>query len=107
LAANVFDVVGHNPKLDIARALEKAAIEDDYFSSRKLFPNVDFYSGLIYSAMGFDSRMFTVFFAVGRMVGWLAHWNEMMADSSTKIVRPRQIYTGYGRRDWVDSADRK
>jgi citrate synthase len=107
LAANVFDVVGHNPKLDIARALEKAAIEDDYFSSRKLFPNVDFYSGLIYSAMGFDSRMFTVFFAVGRMVGWLAHWDEMMADSSTKIVRPRQIYTGYGRRDWVDSADRK
>ncbi len=107
LAANVFDVVGHNPKLDIARALEKAAIEDEYFSSRKLFPNVDFYSGLIYSAMGFDSRMFTVFFAVGRMVGWLAHWDEMMADSSTKIVRPRQIYTGYGRRDWVDSADRK
>ncbi|MBC8370654.1 MAG: citrate (Si)-synthase [Planctomycetes bacterium] len=107
LASAVFDVVGHNPKLDIARALEKAAIEDDYFSSRKLFPNVDFYSGLIYSAMGFDPRMFTVFFAVGRMVGWLAHWNEMMADTSTKIVRPRQIYTGYGRRDWVDSADRK
>jgi citrate synthase len=107
LASGVFDVVGHNPKLDIARALEKAAVEDEYFSSRKLFPNVDFYSGLIYSAMGFNPRMFTVFFAVGRMVGWLAHWNEMMSDSSTKIVRPRQIYTGYGRRDWIDSADRK
>ena len=107
LAANVFDVVGHNPKLDIAIALEAAAVKDDYFSSRKLFPNVDFYSGLIYSAMGFDSRMFTVFFAVGRMVGWLAHWNEMMADSSTKIVRPRQIYTGYERRDWVETNDRK
>ena len=107
LAANVFDVVGHNPKLDIAIALEKAAVADEYFSSRKLFPNVDFYSGLIYSAMGFDARMFTVFFAVGRMVGWLAHWNEMMADSSTKIVRPRQIYTGYERRDWVETNDRK
>ncbi len=107
LAANVFDVVGHNPKLDIAIALEKAAVADEYFSSRKLFPNVDFYSGLIYSAMGFDARMFTVFFAVGRMVGWLAHWNEMMADSSTKIVRPRQIYTGYERRDWVEVNDRK
>lgn len=106
LAQDVFDVVGHNPKLDIAKELEKQAIADEYFSSRKLFPNVDFYSGLIYAAMGFDARMFTVFFAVGRMVGWLAHWNEMMSDPTTKIVRPRQIYTGYQRRTWLNKKDR-
>ena len=101
LAEDVFDVTGSNPKLDIARALEEAAMADDYFVERKLYPNVDFYSGLIYAAMGFQPRMFTVFFAVGRMVGWLAHWNEMMADPKSRIVRPRQIYTGSGRRDFV------
>ncbi|MGB0686372.1 MAG: citrate/2-methylcitrate synthase, partial [Planctomycetota bacterium] len=74
--------------------------------SRKLFPNVDFYSGLIYAAMGFPPRMFTVFFAVGRMVGWLAHWDEMMRDPNTRIVRPRQIYTGPSRRPFVAIGDR-
>jgi citrate synthase len=101
LAGDVFEALGSNPKLEIARALEAAATEDDYFVKRKLYPNVDFYSGLIYAAMGFDPRMFTVFFAVGRMIGWLSHWNEMMADPKTRIVRPRQIYTGSSRRDFV------
>ncbi|MCP4093187.1 MAG: citrate (Si)-synthase [Planctomycetes bacterium] len=101
LAGDVVDVAGPNRMLEIAQALEKTAIEDDYFTKRKLFPNVDFYSGMIYSAMGFCPRSFTVFFAVGRMVGWLAHWEEMMADVNNRIVRPRQIYTGYPRRDFV------
>lgn len=106
LAGDVFDVIGENPKLEIARALEKAAMADEYFISRKLFPNVDFYSGLIYSALGFPSRMFTVFFAIGRMVGWVAHWNEMMSDPNTRIVRPRQLYTGPKRRPFVALVDR-
>jgi citrate synthase len=101
LASGVIAVAGTNKKLEIAQAIEKAALEDDYFSQRKLFPNVDFYSGLIYSAMGFRPQTFTVFFAVGRMVGWLAHWEEMMLDPANRIVRPRQIYTGYARRDFV------
>ncbi len=101
LAGKVINVAGPNKKLEIAQALEKTAIENDYFSKRKLFPNVDFYSGLIYSAMGFRPETFTVFFAVGRMVGWLAHWEEMMRDPANRIVRPRQVYTGYPRRDFV------
>ncbi len=101
LAAGVFEIAGENPKLNIAQALEQTAIEDPYFRDRKLFPNVDFYSGLIYSAMGFQPSMFTVFFAVARMVGWLAHWDEMMSDPKNRIVRPRQIYTGYDRREWI------
>jgi citrate synthase len=101
LAASVFEASEPNPKLEIAQALEKLAVEDPYFAERKLFPNVDFYSGLIYSAMGFEPRMFTVFFAVARMIGWVAHWDEMMSDPKTRIVRPRQIYTGYSRREWV------
>ncbi|MDP7063382.1 MAG: citrate synthase [Planctomycetota bacterium] len=101
LARDVVNVAGPNRMLQIAQALENAAIKDDYFIERKLFPNVDFYSGMIYSAMGFCPRSFTVFFAVGRMVGWLAHWEEMMADPKNRIVRPRQIYTGYPRRDFV------
>tara|TARA_B100001750_G_scaffold225762_1_gene217869 strand:+ start:41 stop:493 length:453 start_codon:yes stop_codon:yes gene_type:complete len=105
LAAKVFEIVGDNPKLEIAKALESAALDDDYFVSRKLYPNVDFYSGLIYSALGFSPGMFTVFFAVGRMAGWLAHWQEMMAAPS-KIVRPRQIYDGPGRRDWIAPEER-
>jgi citrate synthase len=106
LAEDVFEVVGADPKLEIARALEREAMADDYFISRKLFPNVDFYSGLIYAAMGFPPRMFTVFFAVGRMVGWLAHWDEMMRDPNTRIVRPRQIYTGPSRRPFVAIGNR-
>jgi citrate synthase len=107
LAKDVVKVAGPNRMLDIAQALEKTAIEDDYFTKRKLFPNVDFYSGMIYSAMGFCPLTFTVFFAIGRMVGWLAHWEEMMVDPSSRIVRPRQIYTGPARRDFVPMAERK
>ena len=106
MASSVFEASEPNPKLEIAQALEKIAMEDPYFTERKLFPNVDFYSGLIYAAMGFKPRSFTVFFAVARMVGWLAHWGEMMSDPKTRIVRPRQIYTGYSRRDWVAMDDR-
>ena len=93
-AEQVFQVTGRNPKLDIALELEKIALEDDYFVKRKLYPNVDFYSGIIYQAMGFKPDMFTVLFAIPRTVGWLAHWNELMSDPEQKIARPRQIYTG-------------
>jgi citrate synthase len=106
LAGGVVDAAGPNRMLEIAQALEKTAIENDYFTKRKLFPNVDFYSGMIYSAMGFCPRSFTVFFAIGRMVGWLAHWEEMMRDPSNRIVRPRQVYTGYDRRDFVPMSER-
>jgi len=93
-AEQVFAVTGRNPKLDIAIELEKIALEDPYFVQRKLYPNVDFYSGIIYQAMGFSPDMFTVLFAIPRMVGWLAQWQEMLEDSEQKIARPRQIYTG-------------
>nr|WP_296768191.1 citrate synthase [Rhodococcus sp. (in: high G+C Gram-positive bacteria)] len=88
--------------LDIALKLEETALTDDYFVERKLYPNVDFYTGLIYRAMGFPPRMFTVLFAMGRLPGWIAHWREMHEDPSTKIGRPRQIYTGYTERDYKD-----
>jgi citrate synthase len=84
----------HDPLLDIAMQLEEAALTDDYFKERKLYPNVDFYSGIIYRALGFPTNMFTVMFALGRLPGWIAHWKEMLEDPSTKIGRPRQIYTG-------------
>jgi citrate synthase len=90
-----------DPLLDIAKALEEAALKDSYFVERKLYPNVDFYSGIIYRAMGFPTNMFTVLFALGRLPGWIAHWKEMMEDTSTKIARPRQIYTGSPVRDYV------
>jgi citrate synthase len=83
-----------DPLLDIAKALEEAALKDSYFVERKLYPNVDFYSGIIYRAMGFPTNMFTVLFALGRLPGWIAHWKEMVEDGSTKIARPRQVYTG-------------
>jgi citrate synthase len=83
-----------DPLLDIAMQLEDAALKDSYFVERKLYPNVDFYSGIIYRALGFPTNMFTVLFALGRLPGWIAHWKEMMDDPSTKIGRPRQIYTG-------------
>jgi citrate synthase len=94
-AEQVFQITGRNPKLDIALELEKIALEDDYFISRKLYPNVDFYSGIIYQAMGFKPDMFTVLFAIPRTVGWLAHWDELMRDTEQKIARPRQVYVGH------------
>jgi citrate synthase len=94
-AEQVFAVTGRNPKLDIALELERVALEDDYFVSRKLYPNVDFYSGIIYQAMGFKPEMFTVLFAIPRTVGWLAQWQEMLTDTEQKIARPRQIYAGH------------
>jgi citrate synthase len=90
-----------DPLLDIARELEAAALEDDYFVERKLFPNVDFYSGIIFRALGFPQRMFTVLFAIGRLPGWIAHWMEMNSDPDTRIMRPRQIYIGERARDYV------
>ena len=92
--------------LDIAKGLEEVALNDDYFISRKLYPNVDFYTGVIYRAMGFPTRMFTVLFALGRLPGWIAHWREMNTDPATKIGRPRQLYTGYPERDYVTMGDR-
>ena len=100
-AYDVFEVTGKNPLLDIALALEEAALADSYFVDRKLYPNVDFYSGLIYQALGFPADMFTVLFAIPRMVGWLAHWDELLNDSDQKISRPRQWYTGQAERDYV------
>jgi citrate synthase len=98
---DVFEVTGKNPLLDIATELEKIALEDDYFISRKLYPNVDFYSGLIYEAMGLPVAMFPVMFAIGRTSGWIAQWLEMVQDSEQKIARPRQVYTGGRERDYV------
>ncbi|QDP95582.1 citrate synthase [Microlunatus elymi] len=105
-ADDVFDVTGINPLLKIAVELEKIALEDDYFVSRKLYPNVDFYSGLIYEALQFPPEMFTVLFAIGRMPGWLAQWEELTGDKEQKIARPKQIYTGARTRDFVPLAER-
>ncbi len=100
-AEQVFEVTGRNPKLDIAMELERIALEDEYFVKRKLYPNVDFYSGIIYQAMGFKPEMFTVLFAIPRTAGWLAQWQEMITDPEQKIARPRQVYTGYEVREFV------
>jgi citrate synthase len=100
-AMDVFEVTGTNPLLDIALELERIALEDDYFVSRKLYPNVDFYSGLIYEALGMPVEMFPVLFAIGRTSGWIAQWLEMIEDDEQKIARPRQIYTGARERDYV------
>jgi citrate synthase len=104
-ADEVFAITGRNPLLDIALKLEEVALSDDYFTSRKLYPNVDFYSGLIYQAMGFPTEMFTVLFAIPRAAGWLAHWVELL-EQDQKIVRPRQLYTGVGVRDYVAMGQR-
>src|SRR5215475_12114034 len=101
IADLVFAITGKNPLLDIALELERIALQDDYFVSRKLYPNVDFYSGLIYQAMGFPVEMFPVLFAIPRTAGWVAQWEEMLLDSEQKISRPRQIYTGPTKRDYV------
>jgi citrate synthase len=101
VAYDVFEQTGLNPKLEIALELERIALEDEYFIKRKLYPNVDFYSGLIYQAMGYPTDYFTVLFALGRTPGWLAQWEEMMTDKEQKIARPRQIYTGAAVRAFV------
>jgi citrate synthase len=103
----VFEVTGRNPKLDIAVELEKRALDDDYFTERKLYPNVDFYSGLIYEALNLPPDMFTVMFAIPRTSGWIAQWREMQEDDETKIARPRQIYTGGREKDYVSIDDRE
>jgi citrate synthase len=107
IADLVFEVTGKNPLLEIALELERIALEDEYFVSRKLYPNVDFYSGLIYQAMGFPVDMFPVLFAIGRTAGWIAQWEEMLTDSEQKIARPRQLYIGHDRRDYVPRERRR
>jgi len=106
VADEVFEVTGKNPLLDIALELERIALEDDYFIKRKLYPNVDFYSGLIYQAMHFPVEMFPVLFAIPRTAGWLAQWEEMLSDPEQKIARPRQVYVGFDRRDYVNVESR-
>jgi citrate synthase len=107
VAEEVFEVTGRNPKLDIALELERIALEDDFFVKRKLYPNVDFYSGIIYQAMGFTPDVFTVLFAIPRTVGWLAQWQEMLQDGEQKIARPRQLYTGQAERNVVRIEERE
>jgi citrate synthase len=106
VAEEVFQVTGRNPKIDIALELERIALSDEYFIQRKLYPNVDFYSGIIYQAMGFTPAQFTVLFGIPRTVGWLAQWQEMLQDSDQKIARPRQIYIGEDARDFVPLTQR-
>jgi len=106
IADQVFEVTGKSPLIDIALELERIALADDYFISHRLYPNVDFYSGIIYQAMGFPLDMFPVLFAIGRTPGWLAQWQEMLTDEETRIARPRQIYTGADGRDYVPLARR-
>ena len=106
-AREVLDDLGARDELlDLAQQLEAVALSDDYFLSRRLYPNLDFYSGLIYQAMGYPPNMFTVLYALGRLPGWIAHWREMINDPATKIGRPRQVYTGPTARDYVPMADR-
>jgi citrate synthase len=102
LADQVFAQIGLDKDLEIALELERIALSDDYFIARKLYPNVDFYTGLIYRSMAFPTDFFTVLFAVARTAGWLAQWEEMLDDKEQKIARPRQIYTGHGERQYVD-----
>lgn len=106
IAHEVFEVTGKNPLLDIALELERIALEDDYFVKRKLYPNVDFYSGLIYQSMKLPTSMFTVLFAIARTSGWLAQWKEMLQDEERKIARPRQIYLGSTKRDYIPIEER-
>jgi citrate synthase len=103
LADDVFKIVGVDKDLEIALELERIALSDDYFVSRKLYPNVDFYTGLIYRSMAFPTDFFTVLFAVARTAGWLAQWEEMLNDKEQKIARPRQIYIGYPERPYQSS----
>jgi citrate synthase len=106
LAYEVFDAVGKNPLIDIALELERIALEDDYFVERRLYPNVDFYSGIIYQAMGLPMDVFPVLFAIGRTPGWLAQWAEMLDDPDQRIHRPRQIYLGEQQREYLPLSER-
>jgi citrate synthase len=106
VADEVFKVTGLNPKLEVALELERVALQDDYFVSHKLYPNVDFYSGIIYEAMGFPVEMFPVLFAIGRMPGWLAQWQEGLADPEQRIARPRQLYVGPAERHVPPASER-
>ncbi len=106
LAYQVFDAVGKNPLIDLALELERIALEDEYFVKRKLYPNVDFYSGLIYQSMGLPMDLFPVIFAIGRTPGWLSQWEEMLTDPAQKIARPRQVYLGEGERNYVPVSER-
>lgn len=106
-AEEVFAIVGKEPMIEIAMELERIALSDEYFIKRKLYPNVDFYSGVIYKALGIPTDMFTVLFTLPRISGWLAHWSEFLDDPVNNIVRPRQIYKGYTKRDYVPSDNRK
>jgi citrate synthase len=107
IADLVFEVTGKNPLLEMALELERIALEDEYFVSRRLYPNVDFYSGLIYQAMGFPVDMFPVLFAIPRTAGWMAQWEEMLTDPEQKIARPRQIYIGSPPRDYAAREKRR
>jgi len=107
IAERVFDILGREPLIEVAEALEAAALRDPYFKKRKLYPNVDFYSGLIYKAMGFPTDFFPVLFAIPRAVGWLSHWNEFLDDPENRIVRPRQVYKGHQTRNYVNIDNRK
>lgn len=106
IADEVFNVVGKEPIIEIAMELEKIALTDEFFISRKLYPNVDFYTGVIYKAMGFPPDMFTVLFTIPRMAGWIAHWVEFQKDPENKIARPRQLYLGKRRSNYVEMKDR-
>ena len=106
LADDVFQIVGREPLVDIAMELERIALTDEYFIKRKLYPNVDFYSGVIYKALGIPTEMFTILFALPRIAGWLAHWHEFLDDPHNKIVRPRQIFKGSKRRDYEEMGGR-
>jgi len=101
LAEEVFKVVGREPLIEIAMELEKIARSDKYFIERQLYPNVDFYSGIIYKAMGFPTEFFPVLFTIPRIAGWLSHWNEFLDDPDNKIIRPRYIYKGHGKREYI------
>merc|ERR1712083_4468 len=105
LAKQVFDILGREPLIEIAETLENAALNDPFFKKRKLYPNIDFYSGLIYKAYGFPTDFFTVLFTIPRTAGWIAHWNEFIDDKDNKIVRPHQMYLGAGERPY-DGATR-
>jgi citrate synthase len=107
IADEVFEVTRRNPLIDVARELERIALEDEYFIKRRLHPNVDFYSGIIYQAMGIPVEMFTVLFAVARTAGWVSQWQELLLDAEQKIARPRQIYLGPGPREYVPIDQRR
>jgi len=107
IAKRVFDILGREPLIDVAEALEEAALQDPFFKKRNLYPNVDFYSGLIYKAMGFPTDFFPVLFAIPRTVGWLSHWNEFLDDPENRIVRPRQVYKGYATRHYINMDERR